>query len=99
MIGTITSVVITFIISGLLGYITGMIKNENVQNKALLTLLKTNLTNVFFIYNDKKQIPDYVYQNFNDELAVYELLGGNGYIHTMAKKMENWDIIKTDILK
>jgi len=98
MLTTILSVIITFIVSSLLGYVTGIIKNESVQNKALLTLLKTNLTNVFFVYSDKKEIPDYVYQNFNDELAVYETLGGDGFIHTMAKKMENWEIIKTDIL-
>jgi hypothetical protein len=31
-------------------------------------------------------------------LKVYESFGGNGFIHTLAKKMENWEIIKTDIL-
>lgn len=73
-------------------------KNENVQNVALQTLLKSQLTNTYFVYNELKAIPDYVYQNFLDMLAVYESLGGNSYIHTIARKMEQWEITKTDIL-
>lgn len=73
--------------------------NEQIQNVALQTLLKSQLTNTYFVYNELKTIPDYVYQNFLDMLAVYETLGGNSYIHTIAKKMESWEITKTDILK
>jgi len=110
MATTILNTVITFIISGTLGYCVSVIKNykkklnqakknENIQNMALLTLLKVNLINTYFVYSELKQIPDYTYQGFLDTLAVYESLGGNGYLHTIAKKMEDWEIIKTDILK
>ena len=34
-----------------------------------------------------------------NELRVYEKLGGNNYIHVLAKKMEQFEIIHTDILK
>lgn len=73
-------------------------KSENMQNVALQTLLKSQLTNTYFVYNELKTIPDYVYQNFLDMLSVYESLGGNSYIHTIARKMEQWEITKTDIL-
>jgi len=110
MATTILNTLITFIISGILGYCVSVIKNykkklnqakknENIQNMALLTLLKGTLTNTYFVYSEMKTIPDYAYQNFLDTLGVYESLGGNGYIHTIAKKMEDWEIIKTDILK
>ena len=109
MVNTILNTIITFVISGVLGYCVSLIrsykkklqdkqKNENIQNMALLTLLKGNLTNTYFVYNELKQIPDYAYQNFLDTLAVYEGLGGNGYCHNIAKKMENWDIVRTDVL-
>lgn len=105
----IVSTIITFIISGSLGYFVSVAKgykeklqkkkdNEDLQNQALLTLLKNNLTSTYFIYNEVQQIPDYVYQNFLDELKVYESLGGNGFIHKIANKMESWEIVKTDIL-
>ncbi len=107
---TIISTAITFIVSSILGYCVSVIRNykkkledkkgnENIQNIALQTLLKSQLTNTYFVYNELKEIPDYVYQNFLDMLGVYESLGGNSYIHTIAKKMEAWEIKKTDILK
>lgn len=109
MAETIIKTVITFALSTSLGYCASVIKNykkklkektnnEKVQNMALQTLLKSQLTNTYFVYSELKQVPDYVYQNFLDMLKVYESLGGNSYIHTIAKKMESWDIKKTDIL-
>lgn len=109
MTHTIINTAITFIISSILGYCVSVIKNykkklndkinnEKVQNMALRALLKSQLTNTYFVYSELKQIPDYAYQNFLDLLKVYESLGGNGFIHTIAKKMESWDIVKTDIL-
>lgn len=109
MIQTIITTIITFIISSLLGYCLSLINNyknkiketktnEQVQNVALRTLLKSQLTNTYFVYNEIKEIPDYVYANFLDMLKVYESLGGNGFIHTIAKKMEEWKITKTDIM-
>ena len=100
---------ITFVISGSLGYCVSAIKNykkrnehkkenETLQNRALLTLLRNNLVSTYFVYNEVKQVPDYVYQNFLSELEVYEALGGDGFVHTIAKKMESWDVVKTDIL-
>lgn len=105
----IINTTITFIISGILGYCASVIKNykkklnekvknENIQNVALQALLKGQLTNVYFVYSELKQIPDYAYQNFLDMLTVYEGLDGDGFIHIIAKKMENWEIVKTDIL-
>lgn len=109
MVDKIISTIITFVISGMLGYFVSTAKsyknklhtkaeNESLQNKALLTLLKNNLTSTYFVYNELKQIPDYVYQNFLDELIVYESLGGDGFVHKIAEKMEKWEIVKTDIL-
>ena len=105
----IVNTIITFLVSTLLGYSVKTISmyrkkikdktiNEILQNRALLTLLKNNLTSTYFVYSELKQIPDYVYQNFLDELEVYESLGGDGFIHKIAKKMEDWKIMKTDIL-
>lgn len=99
MINTVIGVVVSFVVSGLLGYIVGILKNEKIQNKALLNLLRNDLTRIYFDYKDTKQIPDYIYDNFTNELEAYESLEGDGFIHTIAKQMESWEIIKTDILK
>ncbi len=110
MTQAIMSTTITFIISSILGYCVSVIKNynkklkekeenENIQNIAIRTILKSQLTKTYFVYSEIKQIPDYVYQDFLDMLKVYESFGGNGFVHTLARKMEDWDITKTDILK
>ena len=99
MVNTISGIVISFIVSGVLGYAVGIIKNEAVQNKALLNLLRNDLTRTYFDYKETKKIPDYIYDNFTNELEAYEALKGDGFIHTMAKQMEGWEIIKTGILK
>lgn len=110
MIQTIINTVITFIVSGLLGYSVSRIKsykeklnkkteNEEIQNLALQSLLKSQLTNIYFVYNELEAIPDYAYENFLDMLKVYEGLNGDGFIHSIAKKMEKWKITKTDIMK
>ena len=74
-------------------------KNEQLQNVAIRAILKSQLTKTYFVYSELKQIPDYVYQDFLDMLKVYESFGGNGFVHTIAHKMEDWEITKTGILK
>jgi hypothetical protein len=32
-------------------------------------------------------------------MKMYENLGGNDYCHTLKRKIEDWKIVKTDILK
>lgn len=106
---TIINTAITFVVSSILGYCVSVIKgykkkikekskNENVQNMALLTLLQSQLTNTYFVYQNLQEIPDYVYRNWLNSLKIYEQLGGNDYCHTLQKKMQTWEITKTDVL-
>lgn len=110
MIQTILTVSVSTITGSIIGYLISILKkykekftqkneNEKLQNTALQALLKGQLTNTYFVYNELKKIPDYAYQNFLDMLQVYESLDGDGFIHTIARKMESWEITKTDILK
>ena len=110
MTQTIINTAITFIISSILGYCVSVIKNykkrlrtkeenEQVQNIALQTILQSQLTNVYFVYQEMGEIPDYVYRNWLNMLKIYEQLGGDDYIHTLADRMKEWKIKKTDILK
>ena len=102
--------IVEIVVTGSLGYLTAKVKNykeklikkeenESTQNDALLTILQNQLTNTYYVYENIGEIPDYVYKNWLNMLSIYERLGGNSYIHTLARKMENWKIIKTDILK
>lgn len=110
MFEKIITTIITFLISSALGYCVKAIKeykekakkekeNEKVQNQALGTMLQNSLTNTYFVYEKLGEIPDYVYKNWLNLLKAYEDLGLDDYVHILAKKMESWRIVKTDILK
>jgi hypothetical protein len=110
MAQTIINTIITFLVSGVLGYCVSSIKNykkklndKNEESKllkdALMTMLQNNLTNTYYVYENVGKIPDYVYKNWLNSLKMYEQLGGNDYCHVLEKKMEQWQIVKTDILE
>lgn len=109
MIDKIISTIVTFLVSGALGYCVKVIKeykvkkeqcdkNNVVQNQALVMMLQSSLTNTYFVYQQLGQIPDYVYKNWLNMLKAYEGLDGDDYIHILASKMKDWKIVKTDIL-
>lgn len=110
MMQTIINTSISFVVGSILTYCVGRIKhykktlkkkeeNEQVQNVALQTILQSQLTNVYFVYQEMGEIPDYVYKNWLNMLKIYEQLGGNDYIHILANRIKEWKITKTDILK
>lgn len=110
MTQTMISTTITFIVSSILGYCVSVIRNykKKLQEKeeegrllkeALMTIFQSNLTNTYYVYENQKQIPDYVYKNWCNSKGIYERLGGNDYIHVLADKMKSWDFEKTDILR
>lgn len=98
----IIETIIKFILTGALGYCTSVIKNykkkTTATNKALKIMLQSNLTNTYFVYSTKKKIPDYVYRNWLNVFKEYKNLGGNDFIDAIANKMEEWDIVSTDII-
>ena len=102
MVETIITTAIGVVVSGVISYFIGATRNYkkrmDATNKALMMLLQTNLTTTYFIYEPTEKIPDYVYRNWVSSRKIYEERGGNDDIHTLQKKMENWDFTKTDIL-
>lgn len=68
------------------------------QDEALKILLQTNLTKIYFKHSEKREIPDYIYRNWINQLSAYEDLGGDDYIHTLADDIKNFKLVRTDIL-
>ena len=102
--------ILTFSVSSVLGYCLNSMRNyknklnqkekeSKILKDALMTILQNNLTNTYYKYASIEEIPDYVYKNWLNSMKMYENLGGNDYCHTLKRKIENWEIVKTDILK
>ena len=95
--------IVNYLVPLIMGYLISVVgsykKKNGATNRALKIMLQNNLTNTYFVYSEKKQIPDYVYKNWINMLDEYEALDGDDYIHTLADRMKSWDIVRTDILK
>lgn len=102
--------IVGFVITGLLGYFVAKVKDyksklhnkeneEKLLKTALMTMLQSNLTNTYYVYENLKVIPDYVYKNWLNSFKIYKALGGNDYVDTIKSKIDKWDFEKTDILK
>jgi hypothetical protein len=94
--------IINYLIPVVLGYCISIIgsyrKKNKAVNNALKIMLQNNLTNTYFVYSTKKKITDYVYKNWLNMLDEYEALEGDDYIHILADRMKDWEIVRTDIL-
>lgn len=103
MIYTIINTAIGFVTTTLLGYCLGVIKkkreNEKSQNNALLTLLQNSLTNIYFVYNEVGELPDYALKNWVNLLKAYEGLGGDDYVHELDNRIRKMKVKVTGIIK
>lgn len=102
MIQSVIVKIINYLLPIVLGYCISVINNYRKKtkstNSAIKIMLQNNLTNTYYVYSTKKKIPDYVYKNWLNMLREYENLEGDDYIHTLAIKMKEWEIVRTDIL-
>ena len=94
--------IISYFVPAILGFLIAKLinykkKNDSLKN-GIMTMLQSDITNTFFLYDPVKKIPDYIYKNYLNELKAYEKLDGDDYIHTIAERMKSWEIIRTDIL-
>jgi hypothetical protein len=102
MVETIIKTAIGYIIPAVFGFLiaklTSYRKKNNSIKIAIMTILQSNISNTFFLYDPIKKIPDYLYKNILNQDKSYKALGGNDYIEAIMQKMKKWEIIRTDIL-
>lgn len=103
MVEQIIKSVINYAVPLVLGFLIAKVvnyrkKNDGLKN-AMMTMLQSNISNTYFLYEPAKIIPDYLYKNTLNEFKAYKQLGGNDYIEHIMIKMETWEIKRTDILK
>ena len=95
IIGYVVPAVLGFLVAKLINYRK---KNDSLKN-GLKTLLQSNISNTYFLYEPLKKIPDYLYKNVKNEFKAYKQLDGNDYVDDLMDKMKQWEITRTDILR
>lgn len=95
-----------FIISGVIipvaTYIVGTQKNklekykkkEEVQNKALRNMLKSNLVNQYYAYKNIGKVPKFIKEAWYSMYESYVDLGGNSFIRDDIKP--KWDSLEIE---
>lgn len=61
-----------------------------------ITMMRQDITSIYYKYKDEKQLPLYVYENLKELYSNYESTGGNHYIHKIYDRMMHWEVIDTE---
>lgn len=93
----IISTVITFVISGTLGYCANVIKtyksNDKTQGEAIKCLLRANIVNQYYVYKKIGEIPFYVKESLHKEFEAYKKLKGNSFVEDLMKEIDGWKVV------
>lgn len=103
MLETILKSIIGYVVPAVLGFLIAKVVNYRKKNdslkEGLKTLLQSNISNTYFLYEPIKVIPDYLYKNVKNEFKAYKRLDGNDYVDDLMDKMKDWELTRTDVLK
>ena len=94
--------IVKYLVPLIMGYLISLLRNyskkDKLSQKALMIMLQSNLTNTYYEYEKKKAVPEYIYQNWANEFKVYRELGGNSYVCELAKRTDDWKIVRANNL-
>lgn len=63
------------------------IEKNSLQNEALMSLLRTNITNTYYKYINCESVPMYVKENLVKEYCIYHQFNGNGFIDVIYEEL------------
>lgn len=88
---TAVGVLVTSIITGVLGYFKGKMKGyqerDTRQEEALKCLLRSNITSKYYVYSELNEIPYYEKENIDRMFEQYKNMGGNSYVDTIVREI------------
>ena len=86
------------LVTGIIGYLIAKIKEykkkDSQQEKALMCLLRSNITSKYYVYSELGNIPYYEKENIDRMFEQYKNMGGNSYVDTIVREINNLPIRK-----
>ena len=83
--------IVSFSITGLLGFMIARLKDykkrDKNQEEALKCLLRSNITSKYYVYTELKAIPLYEKENIDYMFEQYDKMGGNSYVEGLVKEI------------
>ena len=90
--------IVGFLVTGFSGYFVAKIKGykekDTRQEEALKCLLRSNITSKYYVYSELKEIPYYEKENVDKMFEQYKMMGGNSYVETIVREINNLPIKK-----
>ena len=90
--------IVSFSITGLLGFMIARLKDykkrDKNQEEALKCLLRSNITSKYYVYTELKAIPLYEKENIDYMFEQYDKMGGNSYVEGLVKEINELPIKK-----
>lgn len=90
--------VVGFAVTGALGYLTAKVKEykrkDMQQQKALMCLLRSNITSKYYVYKELGSIPYYEKENIDKIHEQYKEMGGNSYVDIIVDELNRLPIKK-----
>lgn len=90
--------IVSFSITGLLGFMIAKLKDykkrDKNQEEALKCLLRSNITSKYYVYTELKEIPLYEKENIDYMFEQYDKMGGNSYVEGLVKEINALPIKK-----
>ena len=93
MINSILVYVITSLIGIIVGYIVKTLLNFKTQKNAIMSLLRSEMTDVYYEYKDDKKIPIYKKESWDRNYDTYKSIGGNSFIMDLKNEIDKWEVI------
>lgn len=98
MVNQIVGTIITFVVSGILGYLAKTVSSyknrDNTQEEALKCLLRSAITSKYYVYNEIGKIPQYEKENVNYMFEQYKKMNGNSYVEQIVNEINKLPISK-----
>lgn len=90
--------IVSFSITGALGFMIARLKNyknrDKNQEEALKCLLRSTITSKYYVYSELGEIPYYEKENINYLYKQYENMDGNSYVKEIVVEINNLPIKK-----
>lgn len=93
MLNSILTFIITTLIGIAIGYVSKTLLNFKTQKNAIISLLRSGMTDVYYEYKNSKQIPLYKKESWDRNYDVYKSIGGNSFIMDLKKEIDKWEVI------
>lgn len=56
-------------------------------------ILRSNMLQIYYRYEDHEQIPQYQYENFVQLYEAYKALKGNSFVDKIYKDIQEWEVV------